>query len=194
MIVIHHTEPRTHTFQLAQKQLVKNGKPSFTTHPKSGEKIPVMVDQPSITILPGMNVLSDEEYEAIASSEGYRARIDEGMFEEVFDGETLPNDPETLHFIFSNTVSLNLLREWREEYEDALSKELVELLDEQIMKITRPKEYAAMLDEKRAFGGKNRPRKRLEKKKLSAVKKTKRKVVKKSKTGRADFDTDNLED
>ena len=196
MMIIHHTEPRTHTFQLPQRHLMQGDKPKFDVHPKTGEKIPVMVDQPSITLMPGMNVLTEAEYDLISHLDGYKDRIDEGQFEEVYDGETLPDDPEMLAHIFANTLDVDQLREWSNEYEDELSVDLTSIIEDQLVKLTNPREYARRQDDQRAREGtrvKREPKLR-EKKKLSEVSANRKKIVKKKRKDRpADFDMDTVE-
>lgn len=195
MLIIHHTEPRTHTFQLSQVPLMQNGKPVFEVHPKSGEKTPVLRDRKPITLMPGMNALPRDDYEIISSLDAYKSRLEDGVFEEVYEGETLPNDPTLLEHIFAHTVDVALLRQWMDEYEDELPSDLRELIEDQIMKVTNPKEFAKREDQRRAIegrGGKKSTKKLREKKKLSDL--NKRKTIKKRRSNRrADFDMDDQE-
>lgn len=140
-MLLNHTKPRTHDFHMSAAPLLDSAKkPIISTNPNTGAKTVATTRPPSLTLLPGINKISPEDFKTMAAHPGYKHLEESGAIQVVGEEDGISKySAAKQKQIIEQTGDLKLLAGWREESRSVTTNEL---LEDQMLKIKEPNAYA----------------------------------------------------
>jgi len=132
-------EARPFTINFPPIPMVRDGEIVSRVHPKSGERIQEMEKLEPLTVGPGVNVISTEEWDEIKKNEVVDSLITTGTFDEIDRAETLLDlDENNIQRVLEKCVDVTLLSEWLAKYGSDLPMELRSIIEMNHLKLTDP--------------------------------------------------------